>query len=213
MSMCQRKLTHCFGSIANVPPFLGVWWFPDGYGFKQWTGNDSKALMKVHSKLFLQFLQISICLGIPVSDSRPCTIATDPYLLCILGILLYFLENRHYRDQFIYTGGCSFTFLCKLQNYHYFWHLRGIFVTEATFSHPLSPPYLAFWGTKWNQFINHQVPTYLCSQGALAAVKSTWSTWSDTYHEPKTWPVSCCSFQLCNMGHAWWLCLRLLSAS
>ncbi|KAG1886826.1 uncharacterized protein F5891DRAFT_1132421 [Suillus fuscotomentosus] len=33
--------------IAVVVPFAGLRRFPDGCGFKQWTGNDSKALMKV----------------------------------------------------------------------------------------------------------------------------------------------------------------------
>ncbi|OCH90190.1 hypothetical protein OBBRIDRAFT_878691 [Obba rivulosa] len=33
--------------IAAVPSFPGLQRFPQGCGFKQWTGNDSKALMKV----------------------------------------------------------------------------------------------------------------------------------------------------------------------
>jgi hypothetical protein len=33
--------------IAAVAPFSGLRRFPDGRGFKQWTGDDSKALMKV----------------------------------------------------------------------------------------------------------------------------------------------------------------------
>ncbi|KAG6804868.1 hypothetical protein H0H92_001917, partial [Tricholoma furcatifolium] len=33
--------------IAAVPPFPGLRRFPEGRGFKQWTGDDSKALMKV----------------------------------------------------------------------------------------------------------------------------------------------------------------------
>ncbi|KAJ6603766.1 hypothetical protein B0H10DRAFT_2167219 [Mycena sp. CBHHK59/15] len=33
--------------IMAVPPFLGLRRFPEGRGFKQWTGDDSKALMKV----------------------------------------------------------------------------------------------------------------------------------------------------------------------
>jgi hypothetical protein len=36
-------------SIAIAPPFAGLHQFPDGRGFKQWTGDDSKALMKVRS--------------------------------------------------------------------------------------------------------------------------------------------------------------------
>ncbi|KAM6491755.1 hypothetical protein JOM56_012795 [Amanita muscaria] len=34
--------------IAVVPPFAGLRRFPQGRGFKQWTGSDSKALMKVY---------------------------------------------------------------------------------------------------------------------------------------------------------------------
>ncbi|KAH9988442.1 hypothetical protein BJV74DRAFT_885330 [Russula compacta] len=34
--------------ISAVPPFPGLRRFPDGRGFIQWTGDDSKALMKVY---------------------------------------------------------------------------------------------------------------------------------------------------------------------
>ncbi|EIW77640.1 hypothetical protein CONPUDRAFT_61577 [Coniophora puteana RWD-64-598 SS2] len=34
--------------IAAVAPFAGLRRFPNGRGFKQWTGDDSKALMKVY---------------------------------------------------------------------------------------------------------------------------------------------------------------------
>jgi hypothetical protein len=36
-----------FYSIALAPPFAGLRRFPEGRRFKQWTGDDSKALMKV----------------------------------------------------------------------------------------------------------------------------------------------------------------------
>jgi hypothetical protein len=39
--------------IAAAPSFPCLQRFPDGRGFKQWTGNDSKALMKV-SEIVLQ---------------------------------------------------------------------------------------------------------------------------------------------------------------
>ena len=39
----------CDSRISAVPPFPGLCWFADGRDFKQWTGNDSKALMKVHA--------------------------------------------------------------------------------------------------------------------------------------------------------------------
>jgi hypothetical protein len=46
-----RKLIYDF-RIAIVPPFAGLRRFPEGRGFKQWTGDDSKALMKVREVVF-----------------------------------------------------------------------------------------------------------------------------------------------------------------
>jgi hypothetical protein len=40
-----EKTYRC--SIALVAPFAGLRQFADGRGFQQWTGDDSKALMKV----------------------------------------------------------------------------------------------------------------------------------------------------------------------
>ena len=53
-------------SIAAVPSFPGLRRFPQGRGFKQWTGDDSKALMKVCivsfnfpiAKLFVKFIYL-----------------------------------------------------------------------------------------------------------------------------------------------------------
>jgi hypothetical protein len=41
--------------IAAVPPFPGLRRFPEGRGFKQWTGDDSKALMKVCGYLIVRY--------------------------------------------------------------------------------------------------------------------------------------------------------------
>jgi hypothetical protein len=38
-----------YNRIAAAPPFPGLRRFPEGRGFNQWTGDDSKALMKVFS--------------------------------------------------------------------------------------------------------------------------------------------------------------------
>jgi hypothetical protein len=43
----------CVVRIAAAPPFSGLRRFPQGRGFKQWTGDDSKALMKVRLWLLL----------------------------------------------------------------------------------------------------------------------------------------------------------------
>ena len=39
--------TDDYRRIACVPAFAGLRRFPEGRGFKQWTGDDSRALMKV----------------------------------------------------------------------------------------------------------------------------------------------------------------------
>jgi hypothetical protein len=46
-------------SIASAPPFSNLRRFPEGRGFKQWTGNDSKALMKVGYNYSLYLIQIN----------------------------------------------------------------------------------------------------------------------------------------------------------
>ena len=44
--------------IAAVPLFPGLRRFPQGRGFKQWTGDDSKALMKVCTPFLSKFTRI-----------------------------------------------------------------------------------------------------------------------------------------------------------
>ncbi|EMD32329.1 hypothetical protein CERSUDRAFT_161695 [Gelatoporia subvermispora B] len=44
----QELLDEIDRRIAAVPPFPGLRRFPQGRDFKQWTGDDSKALMKVY---------------------------------------------------------------------------------------------------------------------------------------------------------------------
>jgi len=41
-------LNICGNRIAAVPSFVGLRKFSEGRNFKQWTGNDTKALMKVN---------------------------------------------------------------------------------------------------------------------------------------------------------------------
>jgi hypothetical protein len=43
-------------SIEVVPPFTGLRRFPHGRGFKQWTGDDSKALMKVCDEFLILYI-------------------------------------------------------------------------------------------------------------------------------------------------------------
>ncbi|KAH7903445.1 hypothetical protein BJ138DRAFT_1120383 [Hygrophoropsis aurantiaca] len=50
--------------IAATPHFPGLRWFPHGRQFKQWTGDDSKALMKVYLPAIVEYVpaQLVKCL-------------------------------------------------------------------------------------------------------------------------------------------------------
>ena len=47
-------------SISAVPPFSGLCWFPDGPDYKQWTGDDSKVLMKVGNNYLIRSSTLTI---------------------------------------------------------------------------------------------------------------------------------------------------------
>jgi hypothetical protein len=49
LSMFKGEIFIQCNRIAAAPLFPGLCRFPQGRGFKQWTGDDSKALMKVSS--------------------------------------------------------------------------------------------------------------------------------------------------------------------
>jgi len=54
---------NIIGRISAAPSFSGLRRFPEGRGFKQWTGDDSKALMKVwyylNNFLYSTMLQVA----------------------------------------------------------------------------------------------------------------------------------------------------------
>jgi hypothetical protein len=52
--------------IAIVAPFSGLRRFPNGVRFKQWTGNDSKALMKVGDVHMLKWLRLYSLKPLPI---------------------------------------------------------------------------------------------------------------------------------------------------
>jgi hypothetical protein len=63
-----------FSRIAAAAPFAGIRRFHEGRGFKQWTGDDSKALMKV-GFIFVKFPHIhhhTYITAFSACNSRPC---------------------------------------------------------------------------------------------------------------------------------------------
>ena len=103
--------TYLLNRIAIVPPFAGLRRFPEGRNFKQWTGDDSKALMKVGSNWrLMQLVQELIYLGVSACYTRPCTTRHDTYSWCIPRILLHSTAKFLYRAQLGSVKGCCLIF-------------------------------------------------------------------------------------------------------
>ncbi|EDR03636.1 uncharacterized protein LACBIDRAFT_331347 [Laccaria bicolor S238N-H82] len=60
----EIKLTVAKFSIAAAPAFPGIHCFPHGRRFKQWMGDDSKALMKVYLPAISGFVPTKMCPGV-----------------------------------------------------------------------------------------------------------------------------------------------------
>ena len=74
--------------IAMTPPFPGLWRFKHGWWFKQWTGDDSKALMKVSTILSILCQFTNISPGLHSIDCRVCAPADCQVSRSIFGLLL-----------------------------------------------------------------------------------------------------------------------------
>ncbi len=96
--------------IAVVPLFSGLRRFPQGRHFKQWTGDDSKALMKVRSVPNLMCtLRAKWCFmsttGIPACHRGLCTRGNNQMYARIPGCMLHF-PPPGYRQQFLEPARC-----------------------------------------------------------------------------------------------------------
>ncbi|KAJ7206426.1 hypothetical protein C8J57DRAFT_1441213 [Mycena rebaudengoi] len=95
-------------NISAVPEFPGLHRFPDGRDYNQWTGDDSKALMKIY---------LGAVAGSLPSDMIKCLSAFMDFCYLIrqnsissddLGRIQAALDRFHqYRDIFIQTGRTS----------------------------------------------------------------------------------------------------------
>ena len=63
MLLCTDAMICSNNRIAAALPFSELHCFPQGHGFKQWTGDDLKALMKVHVDSFQVFERLRLING------------------------------------------------------------------------------------------------------------------------------------------------------
>ncbi|KAF8808481.1 hypothetical protein BYT27DRAFT_7222928 [Phlegmacium glaucopus] len=105
--------------IALAPSFPGLHWFPQGQNFKQWTGNDSKALMKVYVTAIEGHVpQDMVCA--PVAYLDFCYLVRRAQLTeCTLEEVDEALSQfHHYRAIFPGPSGLSLPCQHSLVHYH-----------------------------------------------------------------------------------------------
>lgn len=126
--------------IAIVPPFAGLRCFPQGRDFKQWTGNDSKALMKVWPLYFWVEQDLQTYLGIPAGSWGICPGWDDTDTSRLSRILLYCstwsAQHHNHQHTFWRTTKVS----NPPRNFCWDWRQKAPFYsTKTTFLSPLRP--------------------------------------------------------------------------
>ena len=124
---CHKYSYHCWLnclSIALAPSFAGLQCFPEGWNFKQWTRDDSKALMKVRNSLIhiLLMLMWRICVQVylPAIEGH----VPDDMVQAMCAFLEFCYIARHN----VYDTNSLTTLDNALQRFH---HYHEIFQTSG----------------------------------------------------------------------------------
>ena len=170
---CHKYSYHCWInclSIALALSFAGLWCFPEGWNFKQWTGDDSKALMKVCNSLIhiLLMLMWRICwqVYLPAIEGH----VPDDMVQAMRAFLEFCYIARHN----VHDTNSLTALDDALQWFH---HYREIFQTSGVRND---------FNLPWQHSLNHYVklirafgaPNGLCSSITeskhIKAVKELW---------------------------------------
>ena len=175
--MAYFKLCHkncCSASIFWTTMFPSS----QGQGFKQWTGNDSKALMKVMLWSLFKLVYFKISSQLTGVSSCNWRICPEGYLVsvsCISGVLLYCLAWQHQWGHASRDDRCSCMISPPSENFWGNWYpIKGFFTPEATLPYSLSCSYLVIWSTQQPLFVYHRVKAHCSYQKALVTIKPLW---------------------------------------
>ncbi|KAF8870790.1 hypothetical protein CPB84DRAFT_1692758 [Gymnopilus junonius] len=108
--------------VSAVPPYPGLRRFPDGRDFTQWTGDDSKALMKVYLAAIAGYLPSAIVQSIAIFMDA-CYIARRNAISApVLQHLKECVETFHQvRTVFIALGVCASISLPRQHALFHYW--------------------------------------------------------------------------------------------
>ena len=158
-------------SITVVPSFSGLRRFPKGRGFTQWTGDDSKALMKVSTLRFQtpsRHWQSQKGLFAGHRGTRPWW--NRAHVSGISQVLLPCAKGCNHRPNASGTSWCTFPIPPASQDIPYTrCPPRWIFSSLSTLPCPLWSSHQAIRCSKRPLYINYRIKTYQGGEGAMEA--------------------------------------------
>ena len=163
--------------IVGTPPFPHLQWFKWGQWFKQWTGDNSKALMKASTislvlRTYPQFaatlsgIYPSYCrIHAPASCHMPLCFWTSVISFGALNLANWILS------------------LLKKHLINFILHGRS---PTPTLHGALCMPYSRIWSTQWAMFLDYQVLPHYSHEETMVSLKSLWASQSDFANKPET---------------------------
>ena len=166
VSMCVIVIFR----IAAAPPFPGLRRFPEGCRFKQWTGDDSKALMKVDYVTYQRGFRPKCSFqGFSSCDCWLCSRPNGPCIEFLYGILLprspICDRWRWYCLTWDGTTKLSPWPICLWLCLPWW-----VLFTSSALDDALHSAYLWIWCIQWALLIDNRIKAYKSSQRTLATI-------------------------------------------
>jgi len=158
-----------FDRISLVPPFPGLRRFKQGRNFQQWTGDDSKALMKVLAVVLSSYQH-------NVNIAQVYIVALEGYVpVDVTKTFNAFLDFCYIARKSVLTEGDLDTLSIALQRFH---HYREVFRDTGVRPEGFSLPRQHALVHYRHHIENFGAPNGLCSSITesmhIAAVKKPW---------------------------------------
>jgi len=185
-AIAQQIMDNIDRRIAVVPSFPGLRRFPEGRNFKQWTGDDSKALMKVCTIASQLHISNFVCqVYLPALEGY----IPIRMISCFSTLLDFFYLARQSSHD---TNSIS----AMQDALSRFRTLREVFqevgVRPDGFSLPRQHALKHYthritivWLSEWALLINHGVEAYTRCQVAMKTIKQKQSSDADTPDKSK----------------------------
>lgn len=190
--------------VSAAPAYADLRRFSNGRNFSQWTGNDSKALMKVMNYPSGRYYDHSQSTGLSCSYFGACFTQNGAMLVCIYGALLSLSLKCNHKLRSQENKIWTWVIPATLKYLYWNWCPWDDFSTMSACTCTLFRLYYTFWLTKWPVFVNYWIETQEICQGSLATDKSLQCPTSNGLHDHLAWQIDRITSNLFKMSYAGW---------